>query len=197
MARDFVPEVTVSPESPPPPSVHDEYGSVKARPRAGPRLAGPVIVQSQPRSAPGLRAPSAVHRILLATDLSPASEAATTKAIEMARDLGAHLLIVSVIDPAVRGVPGGRVERMDQRRAAREVAAQAIVVRGRQAGVSVNFLVWEGEPGPAIVEAATAEDADLIVVGSHGRGRVGRFLIGSVSDHVIRHATPPVLVVRG
>jgi nucleotide-binding universal stress UspA family protein len=195
MARDFVPEVTVNQESSPPPSVHDEYGSV--RPRAGLHLAGLVIVLTQPRPVPGPRAASAARRILLATDLSAASEAATTKAIEMARDLGAHLLIISVIDPAVRGAPGGRVERMDQRRAAREVAAQAMVVRGRQAGVSVNFLVWEGEPGPAIVEAATAEDADLIVVGSHGRGRVGRFLIGSVSDHVIRNATAPVLVVRG
>ena len=156
-----------------------------------------MIVLSDPRSVPSARAATAMRRILLATDLSPASEAATTKAIDLARDLGAHLLIVSVIDPAVRGARGGRVERMDQRRAAPEVAAQAAVVRGRQAGVSVNFLVWEGEPGPAIVEAATAEDADLIVVGSHGRSRVGRFLIGSVSDHVIRHATAPVLIVRG
>jgi nucleotide-binding universal stress UspA family protein len=156
-----------------------------------------VIALAHPSSVPGARAATAMRRILLATDLSPASEAATIKAIEMARDLGAHLLIVSVIDPAVRGAPGGRVERMDQRRAAREVAAQAAVVRGRQAGVSVNFLVWEGEPGPAIVEAAAAEDADLIVVGSHGRSRMGRFLIGSVSDHVIRHAAAPVLIVRG
>jgi nucleotide-binding universal stress UspA family protein len=156
-----------------------------------------VIVLSETRPVPGPRAGSAIRRILLATDLSAASEAATTKAIEMARDLGAHLIIISVIDPAVRGVPGGRVERMDQRRAAREFAAQAAVVRGRQAGVTVNFLVWEGEPGPAIVEAVTAEDADLVIVGSHGRGRMGRFLIGSVSDHVIRHASVPVLVVRG
>jgi nucleotide-binding universal stress UspA family protein len=71
------------------------------------------------------------------------------------------------------------------------------VLRGRQAGVHVSFLVWEGEPGPSIVEAAEAEGADLIVVGSHGRGRVGRFLIGSVSDHVIRNAAAPVLIVRG
>jgi nucleotide-binding universal stress UspA family protein len=155
-----------------------------------------MIAVATPRSIPSARTATAVRRILLATDLSPASEAATTKAITLARDLGAHLLIVSVIDPAVRGAPGGRVERMDQRRAAREAAAQAMVVRGRQAGVLVNFLVWEGEPGPAIVEAAVAEDADLVVVGSHGRGRVGRFLIGSVSDYVIRHAAAPVLIVR-
>jgi nucleotide-binding universal stress UspA family protein len=60
----------------------------------------------------------------------------------------------------------------------------------------VSFLIWEGDPGESIVEAARAEHADLIVVGSHGRGGVGRFLIGSVSDHVVRHAPCPVMVVR-
>jgi nucleotide-binding universal stress UspA family protein len=155
-----------------------------------------VIVAPQAPPAPQARPAKAVRRVLLATDLSPASEGATRQAIDLARDLGASLLIVSVIDPDARGALGGRGERMDQRRAAREQAAQAVVVRGRQAGISVSFLVWEGEPGPAIVEAAASEAVDLVVVGSHGRGRVGRFVLGSVSDHVIRNATAPVLVVR-
>lgn len=155
-----------------------------------------MIVLPEAHAAPGLRTATAVRRILLATDLASTSEGATRQAFDLARDLGAALLIVSVIDPAVHGAPGGRVERMDQRRAVREAAAQQLVVRGRQAGIHVSFLVWEGEPGPAIVEAATSEDADLIVVGSHGRGRVGRFVLGSVSDHVIRHAAAPVLIVR-
>jgi nucleotide-binding universal stress UspA family protein len=154
-----------------------------------------VIVLERPTAAPP-RPANAVRRILLATDLSTASEAATEQAIQLARDLRASLLVVSVIDPEVRGAAGGRLERMDQRRAAREKAAQAVVVRGRQAGIGVSFLVWEGQPGPAIVEAAESEGADLIVVGSHGRGRVGRFMLGSVSDHVIRSAAAPVLVVR-
>ena len=155
-----------------------------------------MIVLERPTAAPPPRPANAVRRILLATDLSTASEAATEQAIQLARDLRASLLVVSVIDPEVRGAAGGRLERMDQRRAAREKAAQAVVVRGRQAGIGVSFLVWEGQPGPAIVEAAESEGADLIVVGSHGRGRVGRFMLGSVSDHVIRSAAAPVLVVR-
>ena len=152
-------------------------------------------VPAQPR-APAQRPASATQRILLATDLSPASNGATRQAIELARDLGAHLLVVSVIDPAAHGIPGRPAERMDQRRATREAAAQALVVRGREAGVPVSFLVWEGDPGPSIVEAALAESADLVVVGSHGRGRVGRFMLGSVSDHFIRNAVAPVLIVR-
>jgi nucleotide-binding universal stress UspA family protein len=47
-----------------------------------------------------------------------------------------------------------------------------------------------------IVDAAEAEHADMVLVGSHGRGVVGRFLLGSVSEHVVRHAPCPVLVVR-
>jgi len=137
----------------------------------------------------------AIHRILLATDLSPASAGATDQALGLARTLGAELLVVSVIDSATPQSPGP-VARMDQRRAAREFAAQAIVVQGRRIGVGVAFLVWEGEPGAAIVEAAQSEGADMVIVGTHGRNRVERIVLGSVSDHVVRHAPCPVLIVR-
>jgi nucleotide-binding universal stress UspA family protein len=185
MARDFVPEVTFSPRTSRPPS-----------PNAYPYPPDPVSVLPDTRPAPGPFPAGAVRRILLATDLSPASDGATRQAFELASGLGATLLIVSVIDPAARGTPGGRVERMDQRRAQRETAAQQLVLRGRQAGLPVSFMVWEGEPGQSIVEAAAAEQVDLIVVGTHGRGTVGRLLIGSVSDYVLRNAPCPVLVVR-
>jgi nucleotide-binding universal stress UspA family protein len=138
-----------------------------------------------------------IRRILLATDLSPASEGAAMQALDLAHDLGADLLIVSVIDPRSLRLPGGRFGvRVDQVRTGRETAAQELVSRGRAAGVRVNFLIWDGDPGESIVDAARSEQVDLIVVGSHGRGQVGRFLIGSVSDHVVRHAHCPVLVVR-
>jgi nucleotide-binding universal stress UspA family protein len=155
-----------------------------------------VIVSAVASAAPAPHAARAARRILLATDLSPASDGATKQAIELARDLGATLLIVSVIDPAVRGAAGGHLSRMDQRRQAREAAAQGVVVQGRSAGVGVSFLVWEGEPGPSIVDAASSEQVDIVVVGSHGRGAVGRALVGSVSEYVVRHAACPVLVVR-
>ena len=135
--------------------------------------------------------------MVLATDLSSTSEAATTAALDLAAMAGARLLAVSVIDPGALRLPGGRyLARVDQVRAERERFAQELVARGRARGVTVDFLVWEGDPGESIIEAAQAEGADLIVVGSHGRGAVGRFLIGSVSDHVVRNAPCPVLVVR-
>ena len=145
----------------------------------------------------GSGADRSIRRILLATDLSTASEGASEQALQLSQDLRADLLVVSVIDSESILPVGPSSARMDQRRAAREAVAQAIVVNGRRAGVKVNFLVWEGEPGPAIVEAAIAEDADLVVVGTHGRSRVGRMVLGSVSDHVVRHAPCPILIVRG
>lgn len=149
------------------------------------------------RPLPRSPQPGLFRTVMLATDLSPASEAATTTAIELAATLGGRLLAVSVIDPGSLRLPGGRFHvRVDQVRAERERFATELVTRGRTAGVTVDFLVWEGDPGESIVEAAQAESADMIVVGSHGRGTVGRFLIGSVSDHVVRNAPCPVLVVR-
>jgi nucleotide-binding universal stress UspA family protein len=138
-----------------------------------------------------------VRKLLLATDLSEASTAATEEAFELAVRLDASLLVVSVIDPGSLRLPGGRYNaRMDQVRERREQIAQALVERGRAEGVTVSFLVWEGDPGDMIVSAAEAELADMVVVGSHGRGAVGRFFLGSVSEHVVRHAPCPVLVVR-
>ncbi|HEY8868374.1 MAG TPA: universal stress protein [Candidatus Limnocylindrales bacterium] len=156
-----------------------------------------MTIHSLPSPAP-VPAYGRVRKILLATDLSAASEAATTTAMDLAAGLKAELLAVSVIDPGTLRLPGGHFgSRVDQVRSVRETAAQTLVARGRSAGVDVSFLIWEGEPAESIVEAALAEGADLIVVGSHGRGMVGRFLIGSVSDQVVRNAAVPVLVVRG
>lgn len=143
--------------------------------------------------------PVRVEKLLLATDLSEASSSATEQAFDLATRLGAALLVVSVIDPGSLRRSAGRYgggTRMDQVRERREQIAQALVERGRATGVPVSFLVWEGDPGDMIIQAAQAEHADMILVGSHGRGVVGRFFLGSVSEHVVRHAPCPVLVVR-
>ncbi len=139
----------------------------------------------------------AISQIVLATDLGPASDAATDEAFRLAAALGAKLLAVSVIDPRTLQLPGGRFgRRIDQERSRRETAAAELVVRGRRDQVPTTFLIWEGDPADSILEAAQSEGADLIVVGSHGRGGLERALIGSVSDQVIRRAPCPVLVVR-
>jgi nucleotide-binding universal stress UspA family protein len=152
-----------------------------------------------PMPADSLRARVArpIGTILLATDLGPASSDAVDEAIDLAQRLRSQLLVLSVIEPANLRLPGGRTAaRVDQVRDERSRVAAAFAARGRNAGVPVRFLIWDGDPRDAILEAATAEGADLIVVGTHGRGGLERLLLGSVSEHVIRHADVPVLVVR-
>lgn len=139
-----------------------------------------------------------IEAVLLATDLSATSSPAEVEAMRLAAGLHARLIAVSVIDPGSLRLPGGRFRaRVDQVRDERETAAQALVARAHDLGVPTAFLVWEGDPGEAIVDAATAEHADLIVLGTHGRRGVNRSLFGSVSDHVVRNAPCPVVVVRG
>jgi nucleotide-binding universal stress UspA family protein len=187
MAPHLVPEVTSSRPSDPPRSAH---GIAQRR--------GVPVVSASPAPSPAatLTAPGGIHRILLATDLSTASDGATTQALGLACDLGADLVILSVIEPPGRD-SSAVSRRVDQVRSLREIVAQEIVRRGRSQGVTVEFLVWQGDPGEVVVEAAASERVDLVVVGSHGRGSVGRLLIGSVSDHIVRNAPCPVLVVRG
>ena len=140
----------------------------------------------------------AIHTILLASDLSSASASAEELAFELAQRLDGALLLVSVIDP--RGLwlsNGGFRQRVDQAREAREIAARGIVDRGHREGVPVRMLIWEGDPAESIVEAAIAEEVDLIVVGSHQRRGVDRLVMGSVSEQVVRTAPVPVMVARG
>ena len=148
-------------------------------------------VQSLPEQRPG------IHQIVLATDLGPASAAATDEAFRLAGALRANLLAVSVIDLRTLQLPGGRFRsRIDQERERREAAAAELVLRGRQHRTQTSFLISEGDPANSIIEAAASESADMIIVGSHGRGSLARALIGSVSDQVVRRAPCPILVVR-
>lgn len=141
--------------------------------------------------------PSDIRRVLLGTDLGHTSELATDRAFDLALRHGADLLVVSVIDPDELSKRHGRAStRWDQVRDGRHHAAQELVARGKAIRVTVSFLVWTGDPGESIVSAAEAESVDLVVVGTHGRGAIGRLLLGSVSEHVVRHAPCPVLVVR-
>ena len=136
-----------------------------------------------------------IRTILLATDLTAASREATDRAVDLAGRLGARLLIVNVLEKR-RLTGGGSHDRVDQARAERETLLVKIVRSARDAGVKAEFLVWDGDPGDSIAAAAEAEQADLVVVGTRGRSGAERMLLGSVSDHVVRHAECPVLVVR-
>ena len=67
---------------------------------------------------------------------------------------------------------------------------------GRAANVEVESIILEGSPAVEIIDFAEKNDIDLIVMGSHGKSAIQRFLIGSVAEKVIKHSKIAVLVVR-
>jgi len=137
-----------------------------------------------------------IRRLLLATDLSTASDRAADEAIRLAVESGATLVILSVVDPRRLRLPGGRfLRRIDQERSRIEASAGLLADRARSAGARATFLVWEGDPAEVILAASEAEDVDVVILGSHRRGLLGRLMLGSISTQVSEQARCPVLVV--
>lgn len=140
-------------------------------------------------------------RIILATDLSPASELALKEAIGLAKENGADLLIAHAYQPpsVVEGqsVSAGVYEEWDQNiRAEVKGRLQELVENAAKEGVKAEPLILTGSPYEAIAEAARGNDADLVVMGTHGRKGVSRFFLGSVAARVISTAPCPVMTVR-
>jgi nucleotide-binding universal stress UspA family protein len=141
--------------------------------------------------------------ILVATDGSDDSDAAVEAALDLAHDTSGRLLVLSVVpegSTSDSGNNGGTSQGVADRDDAEVVAAAGrtndVVDHAIEWGLEATPLVWEGEPADAILAAAISEGADVIVIGSSGRSGVGRMLLGSVSDDVVRRAGVPVMVVR-
>ena len=136
------------------------------------------------------------------TEASLATEAAVEIAIKTRSDL--HLVYVSS-DPTLTsqydwdtlgGVPDVQGELETARRAAQGVLDTAVRKVRSLGGSVAQAHLMEGRAPKEIVSLAEDSGVGLIVMGSRGRGGVGRTLMGSVSDSVVRHAHCPVLVVR-
>ncbi|HEY3163035.1 MAG TPA: universal stress protein [Candidatus Limnocylindrales bacterium] len=154
--------------------------------------------QSFQPPAPGPSPSFTAGPIVLGTEFGPVSTAAERVAIGLARQAGVPLVIVHAIDPGRLRLPGGRFrERVDQAHSARQRDASVLIERVRAAGVEPQLLMWDGDPATCVLDAAKAEGASRIVVGSHGRGRLGRAIIGSVSSMIAGQADCPVDIVRG
>jgi len=141
--------------------------------------------------------------ILHATDFSPASRAAFTKAVELARRDRAPLLIAHALTPPVPVMGDGYMTPAtwdalaEGYRKTSQKKLDAIVRKARAAGARARGLLLEGVPADAIVRAARARRAGMLVVGTHGRSGVARFFLGSVAGRVVAAARCPVLTVRG
>ncbi len=139
-------------------------------------------------------------KLLLAMDDSKFSQAAANFIAGQIRPQGNQVRVLHVVEPAVVSEPpqmsrGYYPEVQDLLPAAEELVQQTAKTL-TAAGFSVTTSVVIGDARNLILDAATEWNADLIILGSHGRTGLGRFFLGSVSEAVARHAPCSVQIVR-
>jgi nucleotide-binding universal stress UspA family protein len=139
-------------------------------------------------------------RIVVGVDGSAIADAALRWAVDEARLRGARLDVVHAVwtYPAMATLPAGMAPPHDfeaQMVAGAEEELREVLARVGVDGVEVDARVVRGAAAPVLVEAA--EGADLLVVGSRGRGGFAGLLLGSVSQRVAQLAPCPVVIVHG
>lgn len=138
-----------------------------------------------------------MSRILIAIDGSRGARAAVAEGLELAHRICADVTFVAV-RPAP---PPGLGDPYYQRRVSDELAELrpaviAAVAEADAHGILAEYEILEGNPAEQIVRLARLRDAELIVVGSRGRGAVASAVLGNVSQRVVHEADRPVLVVN-
>ncbi|AKB30821.1 Universal stress protein [Methanosarcina siciliae HI350] len=140
------------------------------------------------------------RKILLATDDSESARKAADAALELAHLSGAKIYAVYVIDRSIySSVPEDLEWEEAMYTRFRELGKEAVSYMEKAAkdtDLQVESVLLEGHPAEEIVNFAEKNGMDLIIIGSLGKSKIERFLIGSISEKVIRNSKVPVLVVH-
>lgn len=143
-------------------------------------------------------------RVLIGYDGSADSDLAVDEVAGRPWPRGSKVRLVSVVEPPLASPPANfefygpliaGVENSLREEAYQKVRQAMNSFKGRE-DLEVSYEIKEGSPKNALLEAIRAWDADLVVVGSHGRTRLERFFLGSVSHALVTHAPCSVEVVR-
>lgn len=137
-------------------------------------------------------------KILLAVDDSKFSEAAVQAVTARHKVQGLEVRVLHAIEPPTSLMVPEVTAYVPPSESAEEAKALVAKTAGalRSAGVNVTVAIAHGDPKSIILDDAKAWPADLIVLGSHGKKGLERFLVGSVSEAVLRHAHCSVEIVR-
>ncbi len=133
--------------------------------------------------------------ILFPTDFSTASDAALAHAEALAKSMGARLLIVHVEEPPL-AYGGGELYYGLPEPDSERILKMLEDVRPLDPAVPFTHRLTMGDPAGEIVRIAADEQAEMIVLGTHGRTGVVRLLMGSVAEAIVRRAPCPVLIYR-
>ena len=142
-----------------------------------------------------------IRHILVALDFNPISAHSFDYAVDLAEHLGARLTVLHVYSLAVlmaldgEYLPTAEGASNKAEEAQRHLDAALALHAGRK--VQMHGVLRVGSAAEEVCAQAKELGADLIVVGTHGRGAIGRALLGSVAQSVLHHASVPVLTVRG
>ena len=156
----------------------------------------PVLVV--PPGAPG-DSDALFSRILCPIDGSAASAHALTYALSLARETDGHVTLLYVVEPVPAAGEFGALDVEEYRRAGEEHARKVLreaVPDDVRTWCRLDERVATGKPSERILDAATAERADVIVMGVRGRGAIDLLAFGSTTNEVIRRAGCPVLAVH-
>jgi len=134
-------------------------------------------------------------KIVLATDGSKHSAKAMERAISFAKSYGGELRVISVVDVPTEFYAEAPQAVDDLVRKAKGYVAD-VKKQAEAEGVKAETFVGEAEADEAITNLAKEQNADMIIIGSHGRTGLRRLLMGSVAEKVIGYAPCPVLVVK-
>ena len=151
--------------------------------------------------------------ILLPVGGGELNHAVLPHVIEIAKRFGARVAILHALQPfsslvaptpgAVIGMgaeplptPDVTASELEASRLAAEKLVGEVASRLRKVGITCETVIRDGDPATLIKEVAAEQNADLIAMATHGRTGIGRTLLGSVADDVIRNTHLPVLVVR-
>lgn len=140
-----------------------------------------------------------IKRILMPTDFSDSGKTALMYAVAFADQFGAAVDLLHVVEP----VPSGALlsyrpleELKQSMRSDAEKHMEDLHGEWGDYAFPVNKIVVEGYPFVEIIKHARESNADMIVMGTHGRGAIAHMLLGSVAEKVVRKAPCPVLTVR-